>query len=92
MLANDIKLKRQPMEKDQALALMRVLANMKMYNEDIIQRIMTEFELHFKDKHFSLTDVHSLVKSLYQMELIDTDTMNHLISYIVDCGYDGEDF
>jgi hypothetical protein len=39
-----------------------------------------------------LPDIHSLVKSLYTLDLINEDIMNMIITYMVEQGYDADDY
>ena len=43
-------------------------------------------------KFLMLKDIHEFVKALYAIDFINDDSMNMLINYLVDRGYDSEDY
>ena len=58
-----------------------------------MQGLVSDIELHLRGKFINLKDVHSFVKSMYALNMLKTaDSMNAIITYIVDSGYDSEDF
>ena len=49
-------------------------------------------EIHLSGKFLTLPEVSNLIKSLYGLDTISPELMELLINYLVDQGYDAEDF
>ena len=49
-------------------------------------------EIHLSGKFLTLPEVSNLIKSLYALDTISPELMELLINYLVDQGYDAEDF
>ena len=49
-------------------------------------------EIHLSGKFLTLPEVSNLIKSLYALDTISPEMMELLINYLVDQGYDAEDF
>ena len=63
-----------------------------MYNEAIFESIFQDMEIHLSGKFLTLPEVSNLTKSLYALDIISQEMMELLINYLVDQGYDAEDF
>jgi hypothetical protein len=48
--------------------------------------------MHLSGKFFTLPEVSILIKSIYAIDTMTPEIMELLINYLVDQGYDAEDF
>lgn len=72
--------------------MLEVMANQRIYNDSIFGSLLKDTELHLSGKFFILEELASLIKSLYALDTISPELMEALINYIVDQGYDADDF
>lgn len=92
LLEKEVKAKRNPLDKDQVLNILRVAASKRITSEDILRGLLNDVEVQFEGKFMSLDDVHSFVKSIDGLDMLEEESINMIIDYVVDKGYDGEDF
>jgi hypothetical protein len=69
-----------------------MLSKKRILNKVILEALMQDLQISISAKLLILKDVASLVKSLYNFDLLTRENSNTLINYLVDMGYDSDDY
>jgi hypothetical protein len=48
--------------------------------------------MHIEGKFLTLMDVHKLIKAMKAIELLNPEVQQSFIDYVVECGYDHEEY
>lgn len=69
-----------------------MLATKRIHNELILQSVLSDIAIHYEGKLFVLEDIHQMIKSMDELNLITEELSNNIINYLVESGYDEEDY
>lgn len=69
-----------------------ILSKKKITNDDLWQHLLRDTAFYLSTKNFVIEEIYEIVKGCFNVRLYDTQYFDQLVTYLVEMGYDEDDY